>query len=97
VDRRHGGDHRAAHPDESYQNFPNRRIENWQQQYDAENWDRLVEVKTRCDRHDLVHNPQSIPPWKPPRPDTADRTNAVDRTPLTRQQDHDRLRDHKGR
>src|SRR4028118_1338524 len=49
-------------PDESYQNFPNRRIENWPQQYYAENWDRLVEVKTRYDRHDLFRNPQSIPP-----------------------------------
>ncbi|HYO34521.1 MAG TPA: FAD-binding oxidoreductase [Geodermatophilus sp.] len=49
-------------PDESYQNFPNRRIENWPQQYYAENWDRLVDVKTRYDRHDLFRNPQSIPP-----------------------------------
>ena len=49
-------------PDESYQNFPNRRIENWQQQYYAENYDRLVAVKTKYDPHDLFHNPQSIPP-----------------------------------
>jgi hypothetical protein len=49
-------------PDESYQNFPDRRIENWPQQYYAENWDRLVEVETRYDRHDVFRNPQSIPP-----------------------------------
>jgi FAD/FMN-containing dehydrogenase len=49
-------------PDESYQNFPNRRIENWQEQYYAENYDRLVAVKTKYDPHDLFHNPQSIPP-----------------------------------
>jgi hypothetical protein len=47
-------------PDESYQNFPNRGIDNWQQQYYAENFARLVRVKTKYDP-DLFHNPQSIP------------------------------------
>jgi FAD/FMN-containing dehydrogenase len=49
-------------PEESYQNFPNRRIANWPQQYYAENYDRLVAVKTKYDRHNLFHNAQSIPP-----------------------------------
>jgi FAD/FMN-containing dehydrogenase len=47
---------------ESYQNFPNRDIVDWQQQYYAENWERLVEVKTTYDPGDLFRNPQSIPP-----------------------------------
>jgi FAD/FMN-containing dehydrogenase len=56
---------RALEPvtmNESYQNFPNRDIEQWQQQYYAENWDRLVEVKTAYDPANLFNNPQSIPP-----------------------------------
>jgi FAD/FMN-containing dehydrogenase len=48
--------------DESYQNFPNRGIKDWRRQYYPENFDRLVRVKTRYDRHDLFHNAQSIPP-----------------------------------
>jgi FAD/FMN-containing dehydrogenase len=48
-------------PAESYQNFPNRAITNWQQQYYAENFPRLVKVKTKYDPHDLFHNAQSIP------------------------------------
>jgi FAD/FMN-containing dehydrogenase len=48
-------------PAESYQNFPNRGIDNWQQQYYAENFARLVRVKTKYDPHNLFHNPQSIP------------------------------------
>ena len=48
-------------PDESYQNFPNRAIENWQQQYYAENFERLVDVKTAHDPGNLFNNPQSIP------------------------------------
>ena len=47
--------------DESYQNFPNRAIENWQQQYYAENFDRLVDVKTAYDPGNLFNNVQSIP------------------------------------
>lgn len=53
----------AAHtPAESYQNFPNRGIENWARQYYAENLPRLVDVKASYDPSDLFHNPQSIPP-----------------------------------
>jgi FAD/FMN-containing dehydrogenase len=48
-------------PDESYQNFPNRRIKNWQQQYYAENLKRLVEIKARYDQDNLFNNEQSIP------------------------------------
>jgi FAD/FMN-containing dehydrogenase len=48
--------------DESYQNFPNRRIVDWQSAYYAENFDRLVDVKTRYDNSNLFNNPQSIPP-----------------------------------
>jgi FAD/FMN-containing dehydrogenase len=48
-------------PDESYQNFPNRAITDWAEQYYAENLDRLIDVKTRFDPGDLFRNPQSIP------------------------------------
>jgi hypothetical protein len=48
--------------DESYQNLPNRGIKDWRRQYYAENFDRLVHVKTRYDRNDLFRNAQSIPP-----------------------------------
>lgn len=47
---------------ESYQNFPNRLIDDWQTEYYAENWDRLVDVKTTYDPTNLFQNPQSIPP-----------------------------------
>lgn len=47
---------------ESYQNFPNRRISDWQAAYYAENFARLVEVKTRYDVGNLFNNAQSIPP-----------------------------------
>lgn len=49
-------------PNESYQNFPNRIIRDWEEQYYAENWDRLVDVKTAYDPDNLFQNPQSIPP-----------------------------------
>jgi FAD/FMN-containing dehydrogenase len=49
-------------PDESYQNFPNRLIRDWKQEYYAENFPRLVSVKTSYDRHNLFRNSQSIPP-----------------------------------
>lgn len=49
-------------PNESYQNFTNRRIIDWRQQYYAENFDRLVEVKTTYDEKNLFRNFQSIPP-----------------------------------
>jgi FAD/FMN-containing dehydrogenase len=49
-------------PDESYQNFPNRLISDWKQEYYAENYARLVRVKTRYDRGNLFRNAQSIPP-----------------------------------
>ncbi|AEF41042.1 FAD-binding oxidoreductase [Hoyosella subflava] len=48
-------------PDESYQNFPNRALTNWEQQYYAENFDRLVDVKTSYDPNDVFRNEQSIP------------------------------------
>jgi FAD/FMN-containing dehydrogenase len=48
-------------PHESYQNFPNRLITDWSEQYYAENFERLVDVKTTVDPTDLFHNPQSIP------------------------------------
>lgn len=49
-------------PNESYQNFPNRLIVDWQQAYYAENLPRLIEVKTKYDDGNLFHHPQSIPP-----------------------------------
>lgn len=49
-------------PDESYQNFPNRSLENWAQLYYAENYERLVDIKTQFDPTNLFQNEQSIPP-----------------------------------
>jgi FAD/FMN-containing dehydrogenase len=49
-------------PRESYQNFPNRSIKDWKRQYYAENYPRLVDVKTKFDPDDLFRNKQSIPP-----------------------------------
>lgn len=49
-------------PNESYQNFTNRRIIDWRKEYYAENFDRLVDVKTTYDPKNLFHNFQSIPP-----------------------------------
>lgn len=48
-------------PDESYQNFPNRAIENSGALYYAENLERLIDVKTKYDKTNLFNNPQSIP------------------------------------
>jgi FAD/FMN-containing dehydrogenase len=48
-------------PAESYQNFPNRGIDDWHRQYYAENFARLVRVKTKYDPHNLFRNAQSIP------------------------------------
>jgi FAD/FMN-containing dehydrogenase len=48
-------------PNESYQNFPNRGIADWQQQYYAENAQRLIEVKTVYDPGNVFRNAQSIP------------------------------------
>jgi FAD/FMN-containing dehydrogenase len=48
-------------PEESYQNFPNRSLANWQQLYYAENLERLIDVKTKYDPQNLFNNPQSIP------------------------------------
>ncbi len=48
-------------PRESYQNFPNRRLTDWAEQYYAENFDRLVEVKATYDPDDLFTNEQGIP------------------------------------
>jgi FAD/FMN-containing dehydrogenase len=49
---------------ESYQNFPNTEIQDWRQEYYAENYARLVGVKTRYDPGDVFNNAQSIPPRK---------------------------------
>ena len=49
-------------PHESYQNFPNRLIKDWKQQYYAENLDKLMKVKTKYDPANLFKNAQSIPP-----------------------------------
>ena len=47
--------------DESYQNFPNLAISDWQREYYAENFARLVEVKRRYDPGDFFRSAQSIP------------------------------------
>jgi FAD/FMN-containing dehydrogenase len=47
---------------ESYQNFPNRLIRDWPREYYAENFPRLVRVKSRYDPANLFRNQQSIPP-----------------------------------
>ena len=52
-------------PNQSYQNFPNRGIKDWKQQYYGENYSRLVKVKTNYDPHNLFRNAQSIPPRRP--------------------------------
>jgi len=49
-------------PRESYQNFPNRRIVDWQEQYYAENLERLIEVKTQWDPDNLFTSAQTIEP-----------------------------------
>jgi len=49
-------------PNESYQNFPNRAITDWQQAYYAENFDRLVAVKGTYDAGNVFNYEQSIPP-----------------------------------
>jgi FAD/FMN-containing dehydrogenase len=50
---------------ESYQNFPDRAITDWQTAYYAENFERLVDVKTTYDPGNLFANPQSIPTRRP--------------------------------
>ena len=49
-------------PNESYQNFPNRGIKDYKQQYYGENYGRLAAVKAIYDPHNVFHNPQSIHP-----------------------------------
>ena len=49
-------------PGDSSQNFPNRFLDGWEKAYYGQNWDRLREVKTAYDPHDLFHNSRSIPP-----------------------------------
>ncbi len=46
---------------ESYQNFPNLAIGDWQSEYYGENFNRLVDVKTKYDPGNFFHNAQSIP------------------------------------
>ena len=48
-------------PNESYQNFPNRSIKDWPDQYYGENFNRLVGVKTKYDPDNVFRNRQSIP------------------------------------
>jgi FAD/FMN-containing dehydrogenase len=48
-------------PFESYQNFPNRSLQNSGQLYYAENLDRLIDIKTAYDPTNLFNNSQSIP------------------------------------
>ncbi|MGC4190903.1 MAG: FAD-binding oxidoreductase [Thermomicrobiales bacterium] len=49
-------------PNESYQNFPNRDIADFADQYYAENLSRLIDVKTKYDPKNFFQNAQSIPP-----------------------------------
>ena len=49
-------------PHESYQNFPNRLIKDWKQQYYAENLDKLMKVKTKYDPANLFNNARVFPP-----------------------------------
>lgn len=51
----------ASTPNESYQNFPNRRIKDWKQQYFAENLDRLRSVKATYDPGNVFTSEQGIP------------------------------------
>ena len=39
-----------------------RAVSDWKREYYAENYSRLVDVKTKYDRHNLFQNAQSIPP-----------------------------------
>lgn len=47
--------------DEAYQNFANTMIDNGPQQYYAENYERLVDIKTKYDPGNIFHQSQSIP------------------------------------
>jgi FAD/FMN-containing dehydrogenase len=47
-------------PRESYQNFPNRAIEDWPEQYFAENLDRLREVKAAWDPDGVFRSAQGL-------------------------------------
>ena len=49
-------------PNESYQNFPNRELQDPLQEYFAENLDRLIDVKTKYDPTNLFHHVQSVAP-----------------------------------
>jgi FAD/FMN-containing dehydrogenase len=48
-------------PRESYQNFPNRGIEDWPEQYFAENLGRLREVKVAWDPDGVFTSAQALP------------------------------------
>jgi hypothetical protein len=48
-------------PYRSYQNFPNRSLDDWEHAYYGENFDELVRVKTAHDKDNLFNNPQSVP------------------------------------
>lgn len=45
----------------AYQNFIDPTLEDWQTAYYGDNFERLVDVKTRVDPGDYFHNAQSIP------------------------------------
>jgi FAD/FMN-containing dehydrogenase len=47
-------------PRESYQNFPNRAIEDWPEQYFAENLGRLREVKAAWDPRGVFGSAQGL-------------------------------------
>jgi hypothetical protein len=53
-------------PNQSYQNFPNRRIPDYLQAYYAENLPRLVQIKAAVDPDNLFFDAQSIPTALPP-------------------------------
>ncbi|MGV1037005.1 MAG: FAD-binding protein [Candidatus Nanopelagicales bacterium] len=50
---------------QSYQNFPNRALTDYLQNYYGENLTRLVNVKAKCDPQNLFNNAQSIPVTMP--------------------------------
>ncbi|HKC26332.1 MAG TPA: BBE domain-containing protein, partial [Thermoanaerobaculia bacterium] len=47
--------------DQCYQNFIDASERDWRRAYYGANFDRLVDVKTKYDRHNVFQFPQSIP------------------------------------
>lgn len=54
---------------ESYVNFPDRDLKNWESAYYGKNLERLSEIKAKYDRKNLFRYPQSIPPKVQQTPD----------------------------